>query len=280
MASYLRSRQLDEALTALAATPWAVVAGGTDFYPARVGKPLNEPVLDITGIDDLRGIRDVGDHYRIGALSTWTDALRTPLPGYLDGLKLAAREVGGIQVQNAGTLVGNVCNASPAADGIPNWLALDARVELASVGRHRTMPVVEFITGNRRTRRRRDELVTALLVPKLPAESRGRFLKLGARHYLVISIVMVAGVLIPDGQRVGDLRVTVGSCSAVARRQPHLEAALRGQPLAGLDTRPEAALLSDLEPIDDCRATAEYRREAALILVRRLLRQLVGGGNG
>lgn len=276
MANYSRCRQLDEALTALAAEPRVVVAGGTDFYPARVGKPLDEPVLDITGIQGLRGIEDLGDHYRIGALTTWTDVLRTPLAPLFDGLKLAAREVGGIQVQNAGTLVGNVCNASPAADGIPNWLALEARVELASVGSHRSLSVAEFVTGNRRTRRERDELVTALLVPKPAPGVRSHFLKLGARHYLVISIVMVSGLLIPDGGRVAELRVAVGSCSAVARRQPLLEAALRGRPLAALEREVTADLLGDLSPIDDCRATADYRREAALILIRRLLRQLAG----
>lgn len=274
MARYLRSRCLDEALTALAAGPWAVVAGGTDFYPARVARPLDEPVLDITAIEGLRGIEAHDDHYRIGALTTWTDLRRAELSPMFHGLQSAAREVGGIQVQNSGTLVGNICNASPAADGVPTLLTLDAQVELAAVDRRRTLPLAEFIVGNRQTRRAPDELVTAVLVPRLAEPARGGFLKLGARHYLVISIVMVSGVLIPDGDRVGELRLAVGACSAVARRQPRLEAALRGSPLPGLGANVTANQLCDLSPIDDCRAQADYRREAALVLIRRLLHRL------
>lgn len=274
MADYLRPHHLDEALAALAAAPWVVLAGGTDFYPARVGQPLDEAVLDISAIEALKGIEDRGDHYRIGALATWSDIQRQPLPRVFHGLQQAAREVGGLQVQNSGTLVGNLCNASPAADGVPTWLALDTLVELSTTDRQRLLPLEAFITGNRQTRREPNELVTALRVPKLPSNAQGAFLKLGARHYLVISIVMVAGVLIPEGDRVGDIRLAVGACSAVARRQRTLEAALRGQPLAGLETQISGAPLQDLSPIDDCRASAAYRREASGVLLQRLVQRL------
>ena len=132
MAGYLRPRDLETALAAMAEAPRTVVAGGTDYYPARVGRPLDDDVLDVTGIESLREIEDLGDRWRIGALVTWTRTIETPLPPMFDGLKRAAREVGGVQVQNSGTVVGNVCNASPAADGVPNLLALDAEIELAS----------------------------------------------------------------------------------------------------------------------------------------------------
>ena len=276
MASYLRPRNLESALAAMAEAPRTVVAGGTDYYPARVGRPLDDDVLDVTGIESLREIEDLGDRYRIGALVTWTQTIETPLPPMFDGLKRAAREVGGVQVQNSGTVVGNVCNASPAADGVPNLLALDAEIELASRDATRSVPIGKFITGNRETVRAKDEVVTAISIPKPAEGTTSSFLKLGARHYLVISIVMTAGVLepAPDGT-VASLRLAVGSCSVVAQRLGALEDLLRGRPV---DARLQEAVTEDhlaaLSPIDDVRGSGEYRMDAALTLVRRTLAEL------
>ncbi len=277
MGSYLRPTELKEALAALAAGPRIILAGGTDYYPARVGQPLDDDLLDVTALPDLRRIADEGAHWRIPALATWTDLLETPLPPLFDGLKLAAREVGGVQIQNAGTLCGNLCNASPAADGTPNLLALDASVELSSARATRRLPAAEFVTGSRAILRRPEEMVTALIVPKPKHTARSTFLKLGARKYLVISIVMVAAVVeIGDGPTVASARIAVGSCSAVARRLPVLEAALAGRrldaSLAGL-AQPEH--LAPLSPIDDVRGAAAYRREAALTIVKRAIAELV-----
>ena len=119
-----------EALTALA-RPHVVLAGGTDFYPARVGRAIGEDVLDIGGIAILRGISADRAGWRLGATTTWSELIEADLPPLFDGLKQAAREVGGRQIQNAGTLAGNLCNASPAADGVPCLLALDAEIEIA-----------------------------------------------------------------------------------------------------------------------------------------------------
>ncbi len=276
MGSYLRPVELREALAALAAGPRIILAGGTDYYPARVGRPLDDDVLDVTALPDLRQIADEGPHWRIPALSTWTDLLETPLPPLFDGLKLAAREIGGAQIQNAGTICGNLCNASPAADGTPNLLALEASVELASARGTRSLPVARFVTGNRATARRPDEMVTALIVPKPKHEARATFLKLGARKYLVISIVMVAAVVEIAGDRtIAGGRVAVGSCSAVAQRLPLLEAALAGRRLdVGLADLARPEHLAPLSPIDDVRGTAAYRQDAALTLVRRAIREL------
>lgn len=276
MGSYLRPTELKEALAALAAGPRIILAGGTDYYPARVGQPLDDDLLDITALPDLRRIGDEGTHWRIPALATWTDLLETPLPPLFDGLKLAAREVGGVQIQNAGTLCGNLCNASPAADGTPNLLALDATVELSSARATRRLPVAEFVTGSRSILRRPEEMVTAIIVPKPRHEARSTFLKLGARKYLVISIVMVAAVVqIGDDHRVASARIAVGSCSAVAQRLPGLEAALAGRKLdAGLADLARSEHLASLSPIDDVRGAAAYRREAALTIVKRAIREL------
>ena len=276
MSSYLRPESLDEALQALAGGSHTIIAGGTDFYPARVGRSIREDVLDVTAISSLRSIEDCGDCYRIGALTTWTDVLRADLPGWFRALRLAAREVGGVQVQNAGTVVGNVCNASPAADGAPCLMAMDAVVELGSDAGEREVPISRFITGNRKTVRRPDELVLALRIPKTGLRASSTFLKLGARKYLVISTVMVAAVLetASDGT-VDRMCVAVGSCSEIARRLPDLEAALAGRPVgAGLADCVAADLLAPLAPIDDVRGTAAYRMDAALTIVRRAVTEL------
>ena len=275
MGRYVRPTALTEAVAALAAGDLTVIAGGTDFYPARVGKPLDDDVLDISAIEELRGITDAGDHWRIGATTTWTDLIEAELPACFDGLKLAAREVGGMQIQNMGTIAGNICNASPAADGVPPLLTLDARVELSGQAGVAELPLADFITGNRRTRRGADQLVTAVIVPKPADDSRGHFLKLGSRRYLVISIVMVAGVVALDARRrVASARISVGSCSEVACRLFALEAKLVGQLIDNaIENTVAAADLSALSPIDDCRGTAPYRRDAARTLVRRLLEE-------
>lgn len=273
MTGYLRPATLEEAAAALAASPRTLIAGGTDVYPARVGLALDEDLLDLTAIPSLRGIAADATGWRFGAATTWSDVIAADLPPLFDGLKAAAREVGGVQIQNTGTLGGNLCNASPAADGTPNWLALDAEVELASSAGTRILPVGGFVLGNRRTARRPDEILTAIRVPRPPGRARGVFRKLGARRYLVISIVSAAAVAVfgADG-RIADARVAVGACSAVPVRLAALEARLAGK-------RPDPALvepadLAPLAPIDDVRGTAAYRRDAALTLVRRALAEL------
>ncbi|MBI3196996.1 MAG: FAD binding domain-containing protein [Rhodospirillales bacterium] len=271
MGNYLRPHRLEEALLALA-RPHTVLAGGTDFYPARVGRAIEEDVLDIGAIGVLRGISSVSEGWRLGATTTWSELLEADLPPLFDGLKQAAREVGGRQIQNAGTLAGNVCNASPAADGVPCLLALEAEVELASRTATRRVPLGRFITGVRRTARAPDELVVAIHIPKPGHEARSAFLKLGARRYLVISIAMVAATLEIANGRVANARIAVGACSAVAQRLPALESALAGAPLDGrLADRIDPTHLAPLTPIDDVRGSADYRADSALVLLRRLL---------
>jgi CO/xanthine dehydrogenase FAD-binding subunit len=271
MGAYLRPHCLDEALTALA-RPHVVLAGGTDFYPARVGRAIGEDVLDIGGIAILRGISANSAGWRLGATTTWSELIEADLPPLFDGLKQAAREVGGRQIQNAGTLAGNLCNASPAADGVPCLLALDAEIEIASPTGSRRLPLRQFITGVRRTALAPGELVVAIHVPRPRHEARSAFLKLGTRRYLVISIAMAAATVEVADSRVASARIAVGACSPVAERLPRLEAALAGAPLDGrLAERVEAAHLAPLAPIDDVRGSAAYRSDAVVIVLRRLL---------
>jgi CO/xanthine dehydrogenase FAD-binding subunit len=270
---YIRPKTVDDALSSLAMHQAQVLSGGTDFFPALGDRANRGTVIDISALRALRGITNTADQTRIGALTTWTEIIQTRLPRCFDALKGAAREIGAIQIQNRGTIAGNLCNASPAADGAPPLLALDAQVELASSGGLRRMPLADFIVGNRKTLRRADELLTAVIVPRTLDDASSSFVKLGARRYLVISISMVAAVVLADGAgRVEAARVAVGSCSAVARRLHQLEHDLIGAPVdsaLGARVRPEH--LAALSPIDDVRATADYRRDASLTLVQRAL---------
>lgn len=275
MPKYLRPNTTVEAFAALAQGKFTVLAGGTDYYPARVGKPLADDILDISAIATLRGIREEAQHWRIGASTSWSELIAAELPPLFDGLKLAAREVGGVQIQNAGTLAGNLCNASPAADGVPPLLALDARVEIADASGSTEVALADFILGNRKTLLRPDQLLSAILVPKPAHAARSHFAKLGARKYLVVSIVMAAATLEIDAGRVSAARVAVGAASAAAQRLPLLEAALLGQRCdAGLGALVRPAHLAPLAPIDDVRASGEYRLDAALVLLQRLLADL------
>lgn len=282
--AFLRPARLDHALGALAGggpggSPWVIVAGATDHYPARVGRAPSEDILDVTAISRLHGIRAGDGGWHIGALATWEDVANAPLPAMFDGLRAAALTIGGRQIQARATVVGNVCNASPAADGMPNLLALDAQVELSWGSGARIVPIGMFVTGNRCTVRRPEELVTGLFVPDpLPDTTvRSAFEKLGSRAYLVISIAMVACVLeIDAGQRIMRARVAVGACSEVAQRLTTLEADLAGKPasMAAVDVV-RADHVAGLQPIDDVRGSAAYRRDVAAALVRRAIARAV-----
>jgi CO/xanthine dehydrogenase FAD-binding subunit len=274
MGDYRQPVRLEEALEVLV-RPYTVLSGGTDFYPARVGKAVDEDILDISRIKGLRGISSDGTGWRLGATTTWSELLAADLPPLFDGLKQAAREVGGQQIQNAGTLAGNLCNASPAADGVPPLLALDAEVELASRDKVRRLPLSSFIVGNRRTQLLSDELLVAIHVPRPTTQARSSFLKLGARRYLVISIVMAAATVEIAEDRVQAARIAVGACSAVAQRLPMLEVALAGEPLdARLAEKVQRAHLAPLTPIEDVRGSADYRLDVVVTLLRRLLAEV------
>jgi CO/xanthine dehydrogenase FAD-binding subunit len=277
--TYFCPTNLEEAVKALAETRGVLLSGGTDFFPARVDRPITETVIDISRVRELKGISVEAEHILIGGRTTWSEIAGAPLPRGFDGLKNAAREIGGIQIQNFGTVAGNLCNASPAADSVPPLLTLDAEVQLASASGTRTLPLADFILGNRKTARRADEILTSVAVPRRLENAASSFLKLGARRYLVISIVMVAVTILVDVRDcVTEARIAVGSCSAAARRLRRLEESLVGATARpGLGKLAAASHLADaLAPIDDVRATAEYRRDASLTLVQRAIDACAG----
>ena len=275
---YFRPSTTKEAVHVLATHGAQILSGGTDFFPALADRPATGPILDISGLAEIRGIAARPDHIRIGGLTTWSEVIATPLPRCFDALKSAAREIGGIQIQNRGTVAGNLCNASPAADSVPPLLALDAEVELMSVTGVRRVLLSDFIVGNRKTLRRPDEILTGVIVGRGFDDAQSTFVKLGARRYLVISIAMVAAIVQTNGKGVvAEARVAVGSCSVTAKRLTALERELVGAPAqVGLGAIASVEHLNSLSPIDDVRATADYRTDAALTLISRALDACVG----
>jgi CO/xanthine dehydrogenase FAD-binding subunit len=275
---FLQPRTLQEAVEVLATHGGTLIAGGTDVFPALVERPSSACLIDLSHVAELKGIRPAGDHIYIGGGTTWTEIINASLPPAFDGLKAAAREIGSIQIQNRATIAGNLCNASPAADGVPPLLALDAAVELTSRSGTRCLGLADFILGNRRTALRPSEILSAVRVPRAWDNAGSAFQKLGSRRYLVISIIMVAATIARgrDGS-VSAARVAVGAASVVARRLSALEDRLIG---ASASTRLSSLIAADdlavLSPIDDVRASAAYRLAAARELVGRTIDSAAG----
>jgi CO/xanthine dehydrogenase FAD-binding subunit len=271
--SYYRPVELADALDVLAQTGGKIVAGGTDVYPSAHHGYRPDYYLDVTAISGLSEILQNGQGTRIGASATWSQLVATRLPSAFDCLKEAAREVGSVQIQNAGTIAGNICNASPAADGVPPLLALDAQVELMSAERGtRTVALADFIQGVRQTDRAADELLTAIIVPSISKTARSTFEKFGSRRYLVISITMSAAVITFDADgKITDARLAVGACSPVAKRLRVLEQAILGKTVEEVTIKPEH--LDVLTPIDDVRGTRAYRLDVVAEQCKRAIRR-------
>lgn len=275
--AYLEPKTLDHALEMLGQSRVSLIAGGTDFFPSKGEGKVTDDLLDLTGIVELQGITETKQGWRIGATTTWRDLLNAKLPPAFGGLKQAACEVGSVQIQNAATVVGNLCNASPAADGIPPLLALDAKVEIASSTGMRLVKLSEFITGARRIDLKAGELVSAIHIPPIEKGTTSAFIKLGSRSYMVISIAMVAVVISCEKRRITRARVAVGACSAIATRLFALEKNLKGAPIDILKNNSLVTdlHLTELNPLSDIRGSAEYRIEAVKELCYRALLQAV-----
>lgn len=275
MTGYARPRTLDEALALRRAHPdWTLLAGGTDVM---VRPPETPGVIDLFGLAELRGVSAEGDALRIGAATTCTDLLESaPVERELPALRAAAAEVGAWQIQNRGTLGGNVGTSSPAGDFLPVLLALDATVELRSASASRSVPYAAFCTGYRRTALAPDELIVALRVPRPAPGTRQFWRKVGTRLAQAISKVMVAAAARTDGDgRLAHVRIGLGSVADRPVRARALEQALHGARPASLPRERVAALLdADVAPIDDVRSTAAYRRAVAANLVARFLSTL------
>ena len=265
---YLQPSTLEQAVCDAQVDGVRILAGGTDFYPTQGDVLPDFPILDLSRIAEISGVSRTENGWRIGATTTWTDLVNAPLPPAFDGLKAAAREVGSIQIQNVATLAGNLCNASPAADGVPPLLTLNTEVELTGPNGQRHLLLEHFLKGPRQTELAVGEIMTALHVPDIKG-AISQFSKLGSRKYLVISIAMVAVLLCVENDAITEARVAVGACSPVAVRLPTLEADLIGQRDVHGFVKP--LHLNPLQPIDDLRGSAAYRLDVVVPLIERAL---------
>jgi CO/xanthine dehydrogenase FAD-binding subunit len=272
-------RDLGEALDALAARDpgLRIVAGGTDvMVEVQAGSFRGSTLLDIWRLRELRGIRREGDVLSIGALETYTDLQRDSLVrAHLPSLVEASATIGGVQIQNRGTLGGNLANASPAGDALPVLLALDAEVECASRGGTRRVPVRDFFLGYRKTALGADEILTRILVP-VPGGERLWFRKVGTRAAQAISKVVIAGALRLEEGRIAAARIAAGSVAPVPIRLPRTERVLSGRRLdPSLAEEAAASAAAEVRPIDDVRSTEAYRRAVTGNLLRRWLLDLL-----
>ena len=268
---YYRPDKINEALDSLSREKLTIAAGCTDLLPSTQQDNLGDNILDISGIKSLRNIDFENGFRRIGSGVTWTDIVENNnLPNCYDMLKECSFEIGSQQIQNLGTIGGNLCNASPAADGVPCLLSLDASIELLSVNGKRVLKLENFIKGSRKTELQNNEILSAILIPKEAEIGLSSFLKLGARKYLVISIAMIACKLNLEKDIISDIAISVGSCSAVAKRIKSLENLLIGKSIK--DELTTIILNYNyknyLSPINDIRGTNTYRLKASKVLVK------------
>lgn len=273
-------RRLDEALALLAEPdggPWRPLAGGTDLMvqiTGEIGEPP-ERILDIWALDELRGITVEGDTLVIGALTTYTEIRRSPIVAeVLPSLADAAATIGAAQIQNRGTLGGNVVNASPAGDTLPLLLATDAEMVLGSTRGERSVPATAFWPAYRTTARRDDELLLRIRIP-LVAGRQVRFRKIGTRRAQAISKVVMALAWRTDGEGGPwrNVRLALGSVAATTVRAPATESTLEdAHPTRETAAAAAEALAAEITPIDDVRSTADYRRAVAVRVLHRLVR--------
>jgi CO/xanthine dehydrogenase FAD-binding subunit len=278
-------QSVEETLEALAATPDAtILAGGTDLMVAvNAGTHRPDTVVSLARVRELRGWRREGDVLVLGACLTYTEMEHGELATLVPALCQAARTVGSPQIRNAATIGGNLGTASPAGDTLPVLAALDASVDVLGPTGVRSLPVLEFVTGVKRTALQPGELLTAVRLPVLRGPQE--FLKVGTRNAMVISVVMAALVVDLDGRTV---RLGLGSVAPVPVRAGEAEQYAGGQ--VDWDVPDGQARIAEpavfarfgelaaaaTAPIDDHRSTADYRRHAVAVCAGRALERALG----
>jgi len=254
-----------------------VIAGGTDLMVLMNAQQLAAvSFLDIWRVGELRGISDEGDHLRIGALTTYTELIRSPLiQEAAPSLVAASRTIGAVQIQNRGTLGGNIVNGSPAGDSLPVLAAYDAELEIGSLRGARRVAFNTFYTGYRQTVLAADELLVAVRLPKLTAGERDFFFKVGTRRAQAISKVVMAARAQVSERVIEAIRIAIGSVAPTVIRAPQTEALLTGQTISpDLIKRAQAAIAGEVSPITDLRSTEHYRRTVTGTVLAKCLRRL------
>jgi len=270
---------LGEALTLLAAEPglWTPLAGGTDLMVVyNAGRLKPTCFLDLSRLAELRGIEENATSLRFGALTTFTELRECrAVHQHFPNLVKSARATGALAIQNRGTLAGNIANASPAADTPPSLLAYGAELELVSPRGLRRVAYDQFHLGYKALDLAPDELLARVIVPKPSGRGFHYFRKVGTRQAQAISKTCLAAYARVEEGRLAELRIGLGSVAPTPARARHAEAVLLGQALGSLPVAAaREALLADMSPIDDIRATAHYRSVVTRNLLGQMLREL------
>lgn len=276
----LSPTSLDEAYGLLAqhGSRAKIIAGGTDLMVLMNGRLLDtKEFIDIWRLNELRGITDEGETIRIGALTTFTQLIKSSLIQlHIPALVEASRTIGAIQIQNRGTIGGNVVNASPAGDSLPVLAAFEAEVEIGSIRGVRRVGFNHFYTGYRKTEMEPDEVVLAVRSRKLKPNERSFFFKVGTRRAQAISkIVMAVNVGTTDGV-INSISIGLGSVAPTVIRAVQTESLLTTKTLdATIIEQARRTISQEVAPITDVRSTEHYRRRVTGNVLAKILRQLI-----
>ena len=274
--NYFQPEKLEQALNFVNEKKFVIAAGCTDLLAATENRSLSGNILDITKISCLNGFSLDKNYRRIGATTTWSEIVNSNLPECYEMLKACGKEIGSIQIQNSGTIGGNLCNASPAADSVPCLLSLDANVELRSINKKRIIPLSKFIKGSRKTNLKKNELLTSILIPRKKEKGISTFLKIGARKYLIISITMAACRMEINQKIIKSASISIGSCSEVAKRITSVEKLLIGKHVDKYDLEKiDFKTIHELTPISDIRSDKKYREHATQVLIRQIVEDCI-----
>ena len=279
---FLQPASLNAAIDLLAQNRGRLLAGGTDFFPALGQMAVRDPLIDISRLSELRTISVGAGTIRLGAACTWSEIVTAPLPSGFDALKEAAREIGSVQIQNRGTIGGNLCNASPAADSVPALVAAAAKAVIVGPKGKRTVAVEEIPVGPGKTSLKKGEIIESIVLPKRPPKSGDAYLRFIPRTEMDIAVVGVGVNVTLDGKGiVTKARVALGAVAPTVRLVPAAAKALIGTKMdkAALDAM-AAACSAACSPIDDKRGTRDFRIKVAGVLARRaalIARKRAGG---
>jgi CO/xanthine dehydrogenase FAD-binding subunit len=277
---YVKAKSVEEVLKLLGegGEKVKVYAGGTDLIPKLKTRVMAAPALlvDLKGIPNLDYVTTDGDGgLRIGALASIFSVANAPLvKDRFPMLAQAAGSIASTQIQNRGTIVGNICNAVPSADSAPALLCLGARAICVSPRGERTIDLTSFFAGPNKTVLSSDEMVKEIQVPPMPEGSRGAYVKLSPRARMDLAVVGVAALVKEENGTVCDIRIGLGAVAPTPRRAEKAEAVLKGERPSDRKIAEAAKTASEeAQPIDDHRASAEYRRMMVEVLVSRIVRQ-------
>ena len=270
----LRAKNISEAIRMQQETNGSFLAGGTySMVEINSERFAPECLIDLSLCPELYGIREGEACVHIGALTTFTELEKSETIGRLfPALRKAAAEVGGPQVRNRGTVGGNICAASPAADAAPPLLALDAEVIAVGANGERKIPICALFLAPRKTCLTPDEVVTEIILPK--TGSRSGIIKVGKRNALAVSSINMAVAAVVRVGKLCDVRVSAGSCAPTPRLCPRTAACL----LEGGEeavSKAQEILMEEISPIDDRWATAEYRRMVAKNMLDALMNEMM-----